>query len=1171
MKKPILLLLFFISFKTFAQYRDLYFEHLNVVEGLPESMILALHQDKLGYMWIGTQNGLVRYDGYKVKVYKLGNNIKGVLKDFAAECIYETKDGDLWVLSREHNLFRYNRAADNFGRYILGKHDNGFSKENIVIDDDGYLWLYPRQFPGAFSSERYPVIRLDIKTRRQEQFPDSTTAMVISKTGRVWLAVKKGLAYFDRSTGKLSNAFSPFPVSDKQYIANLYEAPSEPGILWFTIVDKQGKPLGLYSFDTVARLFKKFTADPHVPGAIASTIIHTIFEDDRRRLWFGTVNGLSLFDRANGKFSNYTPPKPLSNLKENPVTNIAEQADGKLWLATFQYPNNSNGLYLFDPSNGGFTRYAHDKRKPYSLNVNRVTYPMVDRAGTLWAGMAWGGVDRVNGLRSQFNAYLPGGDKTGYPAGGATGVALAPDDYCWFSSSEGLIRWKPGTEVFERVSLPSYVKKDNLTVYAADRSGLIWCGSGNVSLFTYDPKTRDVDTLRCPGKWEATLIMNVYQDHAGIVWIGTLGYGLYSFDKQSRRFTAYPYEKNKPGARYRGKSLDNGEVLSINEDRQHVLWAGTNLGGPNRYNKKDGTFTSFFDRAKGLACVNDIREDKAGRFWVGTYESGLFLFDRKTGRVKQFTQQDGLLDDDAAGIQEDEQGNLWLSCQRGFTRFNPVYNTFTRYTAANALPFALGQARLNLFIKTRDNELIFFSRNGIVAFYPDKLSKNLYPPQVQIETLEHNDPQSKDDTTTTEGLYGKQQVELPHNQNRISFNYVALHFENPSQNQYAYQLVGYDKNWVQAGTQRSVSYTNLSPASYTFRVKASNSDGLWNEKGASIIVVIRPPWWETWWALTLFVLALIGVVWAIVYYRSRSLLRAKHLLEQKVQLRTKEVLEQKEEIETQRDNLAHTLGELQTTQSQLVQREKMASLGELTAGIAHEIQNPLNFVNNFSEINTELIDELQEEIDKGAYEEAKALAVDIRENEQKIKQHGKRADFIVKGMLQHSRISTGEKQLTNINVLADEFFKLSYHGLRAKDKNFNAELVTNFDPDLPPVNIVQQDIGRVLLNLFNNAFYAVAQKAKTADPGYKPTVEVTTFVSPSGSWGASVRDNGNGIPEAIKDKIMQPFFTTKPTGEGTGLGLSLSYDIVVKGHGGTINIESKEGEGSAFTITLPGN
>ncbi|MFI5160788.1 MAG: ATP-binding protein [Sphingobacteriales bacterium] len=293
---------------------------------------------------------------------------------------------------------------------------------------------------------------------------------------------------------------------------------------------------------------------------------------------------------------------------------------------------------------------------------------------------------------------------------------------------------------------------------------------------------------------------------------------------------------------------------------------------------------------------------------------------------------------------------------------------------------------------------------------------------------------------------------------------------------------------------------------------------------------------------------------AIIFWRnSRQRKKANQLLQ-----------EQKEEIQT-------ALGELKTTQNQLVQSAKMASLGELTAGIAHEIQNPLNFVNNFSEVNREMLEELKAESVKPKAERDVQVEIELIdnliENETKISHHGKRADFIVKGMLQHSRISTGERQVTNVNMLADEFLKLSYHGLRAKDKSFNAELVTNFDDKLPKVNIVQQDIGRVLINLFGNAFYAVNQKAKISGNRYKPTVEVIT-VQQNGSILIKVKDNGTGIPENIREKIMQPFFTTKPTGEGTGLGLSLSYDIVVKGHGGKISVESKEGEGSEFTVTL---
>jgi len=277
-----------------------------------------------------------------------------------------------------------------------------------------------------------------------------------------------------------------------------------------------------------------------------------------------------------------------------------------------------------------------------------------------------------------------------------------------------------------------------------------------------------------------------------------------------------------------------------------------------------------------------------------------------------------------------------------------------------------------------------------------------------------------------------------------------------------------------------------------------------------------------------------------------------------------------EEVNRQTAEIRTTLDNLKATQTQLIQSEKMASLGELTAGIAHEIQNPLNFVNNFSEINTELVGEMKQEIEKGDLEEIKAIALDIEENSKKINMHGKRADAIVKGMLQHSKTGSAVKEPTNINALADEYFRLSYHGLRSKDKSFNAELVTRFDEKLPKINVIPQDIGRVLLNLFNNAFYAVNQKQKTAGVDYKAEVSVTTSTENS-QIVVRVKDNGTGIPDAIKEKIMQPFFTTKPTGEGTGLGLSLTYDMVVKGHGGSLTVESIEGEGSELMITLPSN
>jgi len=283
-----------------------------------------------------------------------------------------------------------------------------------------------------------------------------------------------------------------------------------------------------------------------------------------------------------------------------------------------------------------------------------------------------------------------------------------------------------------------------------------------------------------------------------------------------------------------------------------------------------------------------------------------------------------------------------------------------------------------------------------------------------------------------------------------------------------------------------------------------------------------------------------------------------------------------EELHGKNTEIQNALSQLRSTQSQLIQSEKMASLGELTAGIAHEIQNPLNFVNNFSDLNKELLIEMNDEIDKGNLSEVRSIAKDVIDNEEKINHHGKRADAIVKGMLLHSRSSSGQKEPTDINALADEYLRLSYHGLRAKDKSFNATMKTDFDSSIGKINIIPQDIGRVVLNLINNAFYAADEKKKqignvlptgaSAQAGYEPTVSVSTKKA-NGKVEIKVSDNGNGIPQKVLGKIFQPFFTTKPTGQGTGLGLSLSYDIV-KAHGGEIKVETREGEGTIFTIVL---
>lgn len=377
-------------------------------------------------------------------------------------------------------------------------------------------------------------------------------------------------------------------------------------------------------------------------------------------------------------------------------------------------------------------------------------------------------------------------------------------------------------------------------------------------------------------------------------------------------------------------------------------------------------------------------------------------------------------------------------------------------------------------------------------------------------------------------------------------------------------------------------------------VKARQSDG-WVTLGCTVVLIIAmttqlfvnllfpavfAPYAATLNELTSFVFLLtVPLTLALLLARenahtnrqlAQNLAEVKQLSAEKEEILTQQKALLEQQVAERTQALRQSLDELRTTQQQLVQREKMASLGELTAGIAHEIQNPLNFVNNFTEVSIELAQELSDERTRPNRDDAleAELLTDLTQNLEKIGHHGKRASNIVRGMLEHSRSSGGERQPTDLNALADEYLRLSYHGLRAKDKTFNAKLVTEFDPALPPLPVVGQDIGRVLLNLFNNAFYAVQERARQDKTGYEPTVSVQTE-QVANRVTIRVIDNGMGIPAALREKIFQPFFTTKPTGQGTGLGLSLSYDIISKGHAGVLRVESEEGAGTTFVIELP--
>ncbi len=613
--------------------------------------------------------------------------------------------------------------------------------------------------------------------------------------------------------------------------------------------------------------------------------------------------------------------------------------------------------------------------------------------------------------------------------------------------------------------------------------------------------------------------------------------------------------------------IDEGQILevfdqptSLEEDNEGNIWMGTFSNGvfkvsfPGNNNQLQNPVIKNYDKKNGLQDGIAFAKKIRGKIYFGTTDS-IFQFNEKEKRfyvdisdnvVATFYEQGAILD--WVPLKEDLLGRIWLGNKKKIAVGEIAQDGSWEW---NSFPFKRisDEAIYTLYAEQNGNTW-FASGEGFIKYHYEKRNIGNFRFSTIIRSvLTENDSI----IFFGEKVEGLPIPELKFKNNALKFRYAATSFERKNANQFSTFLEGFDEKWSPWSLETLKAYTNLAPGEYTFNVKGTNSLGV-ESTVASYSFVILPPWWRTWWAYGAYGFMLIGGIFLTDRVQRKRLL-AKAMADAK-----EKELAQAKEIEK-----AYT--ELKATQSQLIQSEKMASLGELTAGIAHEIQNPLNFVNNFSEVNTELIDELSEEVNKGNLDEVKAIAKDIKSNEEKINYHGKRADAIVKGMLQHSRSSSGVKEPTDINALCDEYLRLSYQGLRAKDKSFNATMKTDFDNSIGKINIIPQDIGRVVLNLINNAFYAVNEKFKVQGSTFQPLVIVSTRKH-GDKIEILVKDNGNGIPDSIKEKIFQPFFTTKPTGQGTGLGLSLSYDIV-NAHGGELNVESKEGEGTDFNIELP--
>ena len=1072
-------------------------------------------------------------------------------------------------------------GQNRFGRVNHYDELNGTTIMDLLSDENGELWI--ATFSGLFTFDGY---------RFRNFYPDQQDSTTIDNLllyslqedsrGDIWIGSMNQIYRHDAKTGVFQNyplnELVDYPLNAQAMVFNIESDRhgalyfgifsgtgyrEYPGLLKYTESDQKFEIVRLPNGEPVQNVYQMATG----PGGEIALISNQGFMIIR-------PDGTTYTDPAFERISKF----PWLNQEQ--VTDIVWDDQGNLWFTTnlwrfgkmnpaldsvelksFQTPFNGNpdwtridfdGSHIWISHRSGIELFNVGEDRfdtPANLDVKPFSTLHKDAMGNIWLGTSAYGLYNIP-PRQSLTSYLHNpNDPASVTAGWVNNPFEDEQGNIWFPTTnwageEGLNKVDPRTGEIEkflfREKLPQFPNLVMINAY--DKGRFIFLSDKR--LYGYDVNTGkvvDPHILSDAGPLDG--VNYIYRDSKGVLWICTFS-GLYR--QTDDGYSLYDFSKGEMG------QVTSNEVLQVMESQRGGMWVQTNEGLFFLNPETDELERHGFDPKKGPVFssqdINSLLEDEDGTLWVGTWQGGLNRYDPNTGEIKYYGVRDGLPSPSIQGILEDKANDvLWLSTFRGIARFDKGSETFTSYgNEEGAQSLYADRASLHM----SNGLFVFGGSNGITIFDPADFAKETRPPITRITGLKAGE----ESVPLSEG----EVVSLDHSQNNLSITYTGIHYDNPSNNQFAYKLSPVDDDWREVGGARAAYFYDLKPGEYTFSVRAANPNGEWSVE-KTIAFSIAPPWWQTPWAYVAYALLL-----AFVGYQTHRFQRQRTLRKERERNQARE-LEHAREIEKAYE-------QLKATQTQLIQSEKMASLGELTAGIAHEIQNPLNFVNNFSEVNRELIQELKEETAKEPKERnaqlEQELLTDIDQNLEKITHHGKRADGIVKGMLQHSRSGDGKKEPTDLNKLADEYLRLAYHGLRAKDKSFNASMETDFDPKLPQVSVVPQEIGRVLLNLLTNAFHAVSEKKKEAPVGYEPTVTVSTHKTDHGVE-IMVGDNGGGIPDSIKDKIFQPFFTTKPTGQGTGLGLSMSYDIVTKGHGGALTVASEAGKGTTFTVKLP--
>ena len=1068
------LLLCFTSYcisYVFAQTKNgVQFTRLNTLNGLSQSTVSCILKDRYGFMWFGTANGLNKYDGYKFKVYR--NNAKDATSIISNDisCLYEDRAGKLWIGTSGKGLVLYDRSKDSFSSVGLsGKPDEILSDNaitSIYEDKKGNFWI------GTFSN----LNLLDRKTNKVTHFAynptdtGSLSSTIVSclfedSRGNFWVGTHRGLNLMDRKTGKFTKYFEQ-PNSANQISSDVITAIAQDkkGTLWI------GTAGGLNQYNYAANTFRAYKANNQNPNALKSNAIHTICIGEGNTVWVGTEKALDLFDTNTALFTHYTKnPRDERSISHSSIVSLLVDGQGILWVGTF-----AGGVSKYDKNQSNFTLYRGFGLE--NSNSNVVTSFAEAANGDIWVGTDGGGLYL---WQLAYNYFMP-----------------------YDASTNN--KDKVGSSI---LSLLLNRKKDRL-----------WIGTYDKGVASLKVSTGEI-TYYHADKINSNSVYALLEDKRGNIWIGTNGGGVSVLNPVTKELKHFQNEPNKA-------SLGNNFIRAFYEDVQGDIWIGTYSGGISVLNPSTNKFTQYnsFNSNLQSEIIYSIYGDTKNNIWVGTKGGGLLLFDRNKNNFRAITENQGLASSVVNSIVEDRQHNLWIGTDNGLSRFSPTSKALKNYTVVNGLQsneFIPGSA-----FRTSKGDMLFGGLNGFNNFDPKAIRDNKrIPPVVITDFLLFNKsvPIANSNSPLKLNINETQEIVLSYDQSVFAIEFAALSYTVPEENKYAYMLEGFDEDWNYVGQERKATYTNLAPGKYTFKVKAANNDGLWNEEGTAMSIVITPPFWKTNWAYLLYFLTISGILYAIyVEIKSREKLKSEVLY-------------------------------------QTITADKMQELNQLKlnffTNISHELRTPLSLI----------VDPLRKIItEEMNVDQAKRYSRLVFKN-------ATRLTNLVNQLLDFRKLETGHLQLEPKKIDVITLIKNVFEAfaLRADERAITYVLdlkLTHLD-----AWIDSDKLDKILTNLISNAF------KYTPDSGLiTVSVNMNELLEENGDAKnvieIHIKDTGAGIPSELKDKIFDIFYQVKDAEryekESSGIGLALTKELVLL-HKGEVFVNSVAGEGADFVVKIP--